>query len=65
MAKDAQVIFTPHYVFWECLGCEKKFIENDCYGGGKYCAIEPSNESIKGREIVLEDLRQICLFKSI
>lgn len=52
------VTFTPHYVFWECIGCDQRYIESDCYGGGKYCAVEPSNNAIKGREIVLEDLRQ-------
>lgn len=38
-----QVKFTPHYVFWECPGCDSRYIENDCYGGGRYCAVEPSN----------------------
>lgn len=54
---EGQVNFTPHYVFWECIGCDSQYIDTDCYGGGKYCAVEPSNEAIKGREIVLEDLR--------
>lgn len=57
------VVFTPHYVFWECIGCDQRYIESDCYGGGKYCAVEPSNYAIKGKEIVLEDLRQKCLYK--
>ena len=51
------IVFEPRYVFWECAGCDKRFMNNDCYGGGRYCAIEPSNDNIKGREIVLEDLR--------
>lgn len=59
------VNFQPHYVFWECIGCEKRYLDNDCYGGGRYCAIEPTNDKIKGREIVLEDLRQKCLFNSL
>jgi hypothetical protein len=59
------VIFTPHYVFWECVGCDKRYIETDCYGGGKYCAVDPTNPSIQGREIVLEDLRQKCLYNSL
>jgi hypothetical protein len=41
---EAKVSFEPHYVFWECLGCEQKYIDNDCYGAGKYCAIEASNQ---------------------
>lgn len=58
--------FTPHYVFWECLlGCDQRYLEKDCFGGGKYCAMEPSNEMITGREIVLEDVRQKCLYSSL
>lgn len=37
------VTFTPHYVFWECIGCDTRYTETDCFGGGKYCAVEPSN----------------------
>ena len=59
------VQFTPRYVFWECLNCDEKYLENDCYGGGKYCAVEPSNANIKGHEIVLEDLRQLCLWEAL
>ena len=52
-------------MFWDCFGCDKRYLDNDCFGGGKYCAIEPSNDQIKGREIVLEDLRQKCLFEIV
>lgn len=62
---DTSVTFTPHYVFWECIGCDDRYIESDCYGGGKYCAVEPSNTAIRGKEIVLEDLRQKCLFNKV
>lgn len=37
-------------------------MENDCYGGGKYCAVESTNANIKGRDIVAEDLRQLCMW---
>ena len=57
--------FTPHYVFWECPNCDERYISNDCYGGGRYCAVEPSNMNMKGREIVLEDLRQKCLWNNL
>jgi len=52
-----KVKFTPHYVFWECTDCDKTHVRKDCFGGGRYCAVEPSNDMMKGREIVLEDLR--------
>ena len=57
-----KMIFKPRYVFWECTNCDEKYLENDCFGGGKYCAVESSNANIKGQDIVLEDLRQICLW---
>lgn len=49
--------FEPHFVFWECPDCDASFIQNDCFGGGSYCALEPGNMAIKGQEIMLEDLR--------
>jgi len=55
-------LFEPHYVFWQCEHCDKRYVERDCYGGGKYCAVEPSNDKIAGHEIVDEDLRQKCLW---
>lgn len=58
-----KVLMTPHYVFWKCNFCEEEYLKNDCFGGGKYCAVEPSNENIKGRDIILEDLREKCLYK--
>lgn len=57
-----KVLMTPHYVFWSCLECEQEYLDNDCYAGGRYCAVEPTNEKIKGREIILEDLREKCLY---
>lgn len=60
-----KVLMTPHYVFWKCVYCEEQYLKNDCYGEGKYCAVEPSNEDIKGREIILEDLRQKCLYHEV
>ena len=57
--------FTPHYVFWECPDCDPNYVENDCFGGGKYCALEAGNMAIKGQEIILEDLRQACLWKNL
>lgn len=59
----SKVLMEPHYVFWKCTYCEADYLRNDCYGGGKYCAVEPSNEKFKGRDIILEDLRQKCLYQ--
>jgi len=59
-----KVLMTPRFVFWKCTFCEDEYLQNDCYGGGRYCAVEPSNEDIKGREIILEDLREKCLYRA-
>lgn len=60
----SKTLMTPRFVFWKCTFCENEYLQNDCYGGGRYCAVEPSNENIKGREIIDEDLREKCLYKS-
>lgn len=57
------VLMTPRFVFWVCVDCDEEFMHNNCFGAGKYCATENGNELIKGREIVLEDLRQMCIYK--
>lgn len=58
-------VFAPHYVFWECPLCDERYTGQDCFGGGKYCAVEPSNMNIKGQEIIMEDLRQKCLWNNL
>ena len=51
------VKMTPHFIFWKCPFCDDTYLNIDCYAQGKYCAIEPSNENINGRDIIQEDLR--------
>jgi hypothetical protein len=58
--KDA--LMTPHYVFWKCENCEQEFTDKHCFAGGKYCAQDSTNYKISGRDIILEDLRQICIY---
>ena len=60
-----KINFEPRYVFWECTNCDAQYLENDCFGGGRYCAVESTNMNIKGRDIVLEDLRQLCLWDNM
>ena len=59
------VTFKPHYVFWECTNCDQVYLDKDCYGNGRYCALEPSNANIQGQEIIEEDLRQLCLWEQL
>ena len=59
-----------HYLFWTCETCanfhfQGSEIPNNCVSGGRYCCSDPDGEGeANGRDIVLEDLRQICLFKA-
>jgi hypothetical protein len=58
-----KVLMTPHFVTWGCPDCEEAFKKNDCFGDGKYCAIQHNSVSMNGKEIILEDLRQQCIYK--
>ena len=53
---------TPRFVFWVCLECDDEFMHANCVGGGKYCATDSGNDLILGKEIVMEDLRQMCIY---
>lgn len=57
------VLMTPRFVFWECDDCDDEFQNQHCFGGGNYCATDSGNTKLTGQEIVLEDLRQMCIYK--
>lgn len=65
-SKD-QTAFTPNMVLWYCAMCrEKGYKEShqDCISGGRYCAPDPDGTGpYNGRDVMLEDLRQLCVFK--
>lgn len=60
--------FRPHFVLWYCTDCLiKGYNESneDCLSGGRYCAPDPDGSgALTGRDVVLEDLRQLCLLSS-
>ena len=56
------VQMAPRFVFWECKNCEDNFRDSHCFGGGAYCATDGSN-SLSGQDVILEDLRQMCVYK--
>lgn len=60
----SDVLITPHFVFWECRKCDEEFKEEHCFADGKYCGYEKSysNGKVTGRDILIEDLRQKCLY---
>lgn len=59
------VDFTPRFVSWGCTTCDTAFKREDCFNDGLYCA--PSNVrggygSVHGRSILLENIRESCLY---
>ena len=56
-------LMTPRFVFWVCEECDTAFMRKNCFGGGKYCATDSGNDKLPGSSIVLEDLRQMCIYK--
>ena len=59
---------TPHYVLWHCFECSRAgytYQHPDCVSSGRYCAPDPDGPGpLTGRQVVLEDLRQICIYRS-
>lgn len=63
------VLFRPNYVHWHCSQCQDlgytEFNDN-CLAGGRYCASDPDGLGpILGKHVVEEDLREICLYRSV
>lgn len=56
-----KALFTPHYAFFACIECDKITKERDCFGNGKYCALDGLSNKLKGKDILYENLRQKCL----
>lgn len=57
------VLMTPRYVFWECRNCDAEFKQEHCFGDGAYCAT--SRTRLTGQQILLEDLRQMCIYDQV
>lgn len=61
-----QTLFTPHYTFTDFPRSMQNKMEDDCLSKGKYCIIsQKSNDKRAGRDVLYEDLRQICLFNKM
>jgi hypothetical protein len=56
-----RVTMTPRVVFWECTDCDKETLTNHCFSKGNYCA--DSTTKLTGQQIIMEDLRQMCIYK--
>ncbi|OMJ81495.1 hypothetical protein SteCoe_18013 [Stentor coeruleus] len=61
-----QMNFTPHYLTWECQICKQQnFVkaQEECISAGRYCSYDPDGYNpIKGQDVVLEDLTELCVF---
>lgn len=58
------VTMTPHYFSWPCFGCDDEIKQEDCFGNGKYCAVDYNNLNMKGTDILLANIRQKCIYKN-
>lgn len=47
---------------WACPACEKDFKQKECVSDGKYCAMNHQGQHVQGKDIIMEDLREYCLF---
>ena len=55
--------FEPKFVTHQCRRCGSDYKTKNCVSDGRYCAMRHAyNLDITGREIIMEDLRQHCLF---
>jgi hypothetical protein len=51
-------------VTWACPQCDQEFKKKECFSDGKYCAMKHGDSKyIKGTDILLEDMREICVHK--
>jgi hypothetical protein len=58
------VSMTPHYFSWPCFGCDDEIKKEDCFGNGKYCAVDYNDLNMKGTDILLANIRQKCIYKN-
>ena len=61
--------FVPHYNIWTCENCARNNFTletpDNCISGGRYCCIDPDGRGpATGAQVVLEDLRQICIYRT-
>lgn len=61
---DRYLSFKPKFVTWNCNACSEDFKKKECFGDGEYCAPNDgrNNAYEHGSDIILEDLREMCLF---
>ncbi|KAL4443975.1 hypothetical protein ABPG75_011712 [Micractinium tetrahymenae] len=61
-------VFTPHYIVWICPTPYRASAEctSQCIRNGRYCSPDPDGNltaGYEGRDVVQENLRQLCVFQ--
>jgi hypothetical protein len=54
---------TPYYFSWPCSEWDDDIKAIDCYGNGKYWAVDYYDMNTKGRDILLANIRQKWIYK--
>jgi len=61
--------FNPNVVHFSCATCDSAFKRQNCLSDGKYCALYGHDkghpDTFNGKQVVEEDLRQICLAQKL
>lgn len=57
--------FEPKFVHHSCENCDHDYKIKNCLNDGKYCAVLHSDTTIDGRDIVMENLRENCLYQKL
>ncbi|GER36911.1 vacuolar-sorting receptor [Striga asiatica] len=68
LEKGGYTQFTPHYITWYCPKAftMSKQCKSQCLNHGRYCAPDPEEDfssGYDGKDVVLENLRQLCVFR--
>ena len=69
LVQNKYTAFTPHYITLSCgAGTDpaSPFCAKQCTNNGRYCQFDPDgnlDNGYSGRDIVLENLRSICVFR--
>ncbi|KAI3996928.1 hypothetical protein MKX01_021204 [Papaver californicum] len=68
LEQGGYTLFTPHYITWYCpqVFTLSKQCKSQCINHGRYCAPDPEQdfgEGYKGKDVVVENLRQLCVFR--
>ncbi|KAK9112058.1 hypothetical protein Scep_019577 [Stephania cephalantha] len=68
LERGGYTLFTPHYITWYCPEAftVSRQYQSQCINHGRYCAPDPEEDfsiGYEGRDVVLENSRQLCVFR--